>query len=149
MWAKAFGDQGKYPVDQEAAAEVPATPQVATPAPGKTPPPVRKATVAPKPVPIAVPAPEEKPTASLDGVREVIFPIDEAMDPHMVESLVAPAIYNSRFTGQDMVELTIRHWAGNASVEMPLGPFNAAEKDLETIARRIDRYMDGEMEFVR
>jgi hypothetical protein len=145
MWAKAFGNQGKYPVDHDAgAAAVDVEPEKV--AVKKTPPPIRVA--APK-APIIAPPAQQSTRSSLDGVREIIFPIDEALTPQMVDDMVIPAIFNCEFAGEETIELTVRHWDGPTTVNSALGPFHVTEDDLSTIARRIDRHMDSEAEFVR
>jgi hypothetical protein len=112
---------------------------------GKT----RKPDVVERASPTIAPAAQEVGRSSLGGVKEIIFPIDEALNLQMVDDLVIPAIINCPFAGEKAVELTIRHWDGSGFVNSALGPFHVTQDDLDMIIRRIDLHMDGEVEFVR
>jgi hypothetical protein len=139
MWAKAFGNQGKYPQAEAENATAQSGAEQATVK--KTPPPIK--VPAPK-APITVPAAQiEK--GLLDGVKEIVVPIDTIADREKVAAKIRSTIQ----LGDDPVTVSIRYYEGEGFHTEKVGELWLEEEGFQMLKERTERDLMSDLEMVR
>jgi hypothetical protein len=142
MWAKAFGQQGAYPIQEESRAEAVHMEQESS-APTKTPPQVRNLGSTPKPPIIAPAAQVEK--GALDGVKEIVVPIDDIADREKVAAKIRSTIQ----LGEDPIIVSIRYYQGEGFQTEKVAELWLDEEGLQMLKDRTERDLMSDLEMVR
>jgi hypothetical protein len=107
----------------------------------KTPPPIK--VPAPK-APITVPAAQVE-KGSLDGVKEIVVPIDEVADREKVAARIRSTIQ----LGDDPVTVSIRYYEGEGFRTDKVAELWLDEEGLQMLKERTERDLMSDLEMVR
>lgn len=84
---------------------------------------------------------EEAPKSKLDGVKEIIWSVDDELDEEEVKDQVFPILQNYYYDENEAthkIKLTIRWWNWGCVVESTFGYLPVSESDVIEITRRLD-----------